>query len=135
MPRDNLSVVLIQIDSLCRHFLNLYGTELARTPNIDSFSRRCAIFDQHYVGSAPCMPARREIWSGTQEMWWRGWGPLEPWDIPLPHLAGRNGIPSHLVTDHYHLFEWGSHSYHYDFDGYDFIRGHECDNWRTKPVK
>jgi hypothetical protein len=32
------------------------------------------------------------------------------------------------------LFEWGSHSYPYDYAGYDFIRGHEYDNWRTAPI-
>jgi arylsulfatase A-like enzyme len=131
-----LSVIVIQIDSLNRHFLRCYGAEGIRTPNLDRFAQRALVFDQHFTGSLPCMPARREIWTGTQEFWWRFWGPLEPWDQPIAYLARRSGRPiaTHLVTDHYHFFEWGSHSYYYDFHGYDFIRGHEMDNWRTDPV-
>lgn len=127
----NLSVIVVQIDSLSRHFLRCYGNDWVRTPNLDAFAERALIFDRHYAGSLPCMPARREIWAGAEEFWWRSWGPLEPWDQPIAHVARRAGVVSHLVTDHYHFFEWGSHSYAYDFHGYDFIRGHEMDNWRT----
>ncbi len=134
MSGDELSIILIQIDSLNRHFLPCYGNDWIRAPNLTAFAQRAAVFDAHFVGSLPCMPARREIWAGTEEFWWRGWGPLEPWDRPLAYLAGRAGITSYLVTDHYHLFEWGSHSYPYDYAGYEFIRGHEYDNWRTDPL-
>ena len=131
---DRLNMILIQLDSLNRHFLPCYGNTWVQAPNLTAFARRAAVFDQHYVGSLPCMPARREIWTGTEEFWWRGWGPLEPWDQPLAYLAGRHGVTTQLITDHYHLFEWGSHSYPYDYAGYEFIRGHEYDNWRTEPV-
>ena len=131
---DDYNVVLIQIDSLNRHFLKCYGNDWVQTPNLDAFSEKALIFDQHFVSSLPCMPARREIWSGTQEFWWRGWGPLEPWDKSIAYLAGRQGITTQFFTDHYHLFEWGSHNYNYDFDGYTHIRGHEFDNYRTERV-
>ncbi len=133
MP-DALNVILIQIDSLNRHFLPMYGSTTSYAPNLAAFARQATVFKQHYTGSLPCMPARREIWTGTEELWWRGWGPLEPWDQTIAYLAGRNGITTNLITDHYHLFEWGSHSYPYDYAGYTFIRGHEYDNWRTDPV-
>lgn len=129
-----MNVILIQIDSLNRHFLPSYGNDWVQAPNLTAFAQRGTIFEQHYVGSLPCMPARREIWTGTEEFWWRGWGPLEPWDQTLAYLVGRQGIISQLITDHYHLFEWGSHSYPYDYAGYEFIRGHEYDNWRTAPL-
>jgi arylsulfatase A-like enzyme len=131
---EPLSVILIQLDSLNRHFLRAYGNDWVHTPNLDAFAARACIFDGHFVGSLPCMPARREIWAGTEEHWWRGWGPLEPWDEPIAYLAGRAGVTSQLITDHYHLFEWGSSNYPYDFTGYDFVRGHEHDNWRTDPI-
>lgn len=134
MP-DQMSVVLIQLDSLNRHFLPTYGNAWVQAPNLAAFARRCAVFEQHYVGSLPCMPARREIWAGTEEFWWRGWGPLEPWDQTIAYLANRQKIVTQLITDHYHLFEWGSHSYPYDYAGYEFIRGHEYDNWRTDPLR
>lgn len=133
---EPLNVVIIQIDSLNRHFLRCYGNDWVQTPNLDAFAERAAVFEQHFVGSLPCMPARREIWTGTEEFWWRGWGPLEPWDLPLAHIVRQSARPitTQLVTDHYHFFEWGSHSFFFDFHGYDFIRGHEMDNWRTDPL-
>ena len=130
-----MNVILVQIDSLCRHFLPPYGNDWVKAPNLSDFASRGVVFDHHYTGSLPCMPARREIWSGTEEFWWRGWGPLEPWDLPIAHLAGIDGIHSQLVTDHYHFFELGAHSYHHDFEGYRFIRGHEHDNWMTEPIR
>lgn len=134
MADDRLSVIVIQLDSLNRHFLSAYGNDWVRTPNLARFAERAVVFEQHYTGSLPCMPARREIWAGVEEFWWRGWGPLEPWDRPLAFLAGQRGIVSQLITDHYHFFEWGAHSYAYDFTGYEFIRGHEHDNWVTEPL-
>jgi arylsulfatase A-like enzyme len=131
----NLNVIFIQMDSLNRHFLQTYGNDWVKTPNLETFAKRSAVFDNHYLTSAPCMPARRDIWTGTEEFWWRGWGPLEPWDRPIAFLACKKGVTSHLITDHYHFFEWGSHSYTYDFHGYDFIRGHEADNWRSDPIR
>jgi len=130
-----LSVIVIQIDSLNRHFLSTYGASGIHTPNLDAFARRASVFEQHYAGSLPCMPARREIWTGTEECWWRGWGPLEPWDRPAAYLANQAGVVTQLITDHYHFFEWGAHSYHHDFQGYEFIRGHEHDNHRTAPLR
>ena len=103
-------------------------------PNLTTFSQQAATFENHYAGSLPCMPSRREVWTGTEEFWWRGWGPLEPWDQPIAYLTSQEGITSQLITDHYHLCEWGSHSYNYDYTGYTTIRGHEADNWRTDPV-
>lgn len=129
-----MNIIIIQLDSLVRKFLGAYGDTWVATPNLDAFAEKAAVFTNHYVGSLPCMPARREIWAGTQEFWWRGWGPLEPWDIPLPYLARQGGYTSFMVTDHYHFNEWGSHSFLYDFDGYDFIRGHENDTLYTHPI-
>ncbi|NJL94433.1 MAG: sulfatase [Anaerolineae bacterium] len=131
---NGYNVILIQLDSLNRHFLRAYGNTWIDTPNLTAFAQQAAVFDAHYVGSLPCMPARREIWAGTQEFWWRPWGPLEPWDVPIAKLAREQGVVTQYITDHYHMFEWGSHSYHYDFHGYEFIRGHEIDNWKTAPV-
>lgn len=130
-PRN---LLLLQIDSLCRHFLPCYGNSWVEAPNLSAFAERALIFDEHYAGSLACMPARREIWAGCEEFWWRPWGPLEPWDRTLARELRARDVTTQLITDHYHLFEWGSHSYVYDYAGYEFIRGHEFDNWRTAPI-
>lgn len=127
-----MNLIIVTMDSLNRHFLKSYGGTEARTPHLDAFAKRAVRFANHYSGSLPCMPARREMWTGTSEMWWRGWGPIETWDRPIAYLAGLSGVKTQLITDHYHFFEWGAHSYQNDFEGYTFIRGHEHDNWVTK---
>ncbi|MFB6174059.1 MAG: sulfatase-like hydrolase/transferase [Halobacteriales archaeon] len=130
------NVLLISIDSLNRHFLGAYGQEIERdveTGNLDRFAERATVFDTHYAGSLPCMPARREWLTGTQEFLWRPWGPIEPFDTTLPLAAREAGIPSQLVTDHYHYFQHGSWGYYEDFNGFEFVRGHEYDAWKTAP--
>jgi len=131
-----MNVVFISIDSLNRHFLDVYGQPIemdVRTPNIDRFAERALTFDRHYAGSLPCMPARREFHAGIQEFLWRPWGPIEPFDQPLARAARQAGAMTQLVTDHYHFFQHGAHGYYEDFNGFDFIRGHESDAWKTMP--
>jgi len=134
-----MNVLFVSIDSLRRDFLSTYRETPAvvddevRTDNIDRFADRATVFDTHYAGSLPCMPARREWLAGVQEFLWRSWGPVEPFDETIPRLTRRNDIPSHLVTDHYHYFQHGAHGYYEDFSGFDFHRGHEYDAWQPSP--
>ncbi len=131
-----MNVLFISIDSLNRHFLNAYGQPIELTvhmPNLDRFARRAATFDTHYAGSLPCMPARREYFAGVQEFLWRPWGPMEPFDTSVALAARRSGAITQLITDHFHLFQYGSHGYFEDYHGFEFIRGHEYDAWKTAP--
>jgi arylsulfatase A-like enzyme len=131
-----VNVLFITIDSLNRHFLPAYGQPVelkVPTPNLDAFSRRAATFDRHFVGSLPCMPARREFLAGIHEMLWRSWGPMEPFDQPIARIARNAGFVTHLVSDHYHYWHYGSGGYFEDYHTYDFIRGHEHDPWRAFP--
>ena len=41
------------------------------------------------------------------------------------------GVTTMLVSDHPHLFETGGENYHTEFAGWDYVRGHEGDPWRT----
>lgn len=128
--------ILISIDSLNRHFLDAYEGEVefdVQTPNIDRFADRATVFDSHYAGSLPCMPARREWLTGTKGFLWRPWGPIEPFDVTLPAALRKEDVTTQLVTDHYHYFRHGSSGYYEDFDGFEFVRGHEADHWRTLP--
>ncbi|MFB6150740.1 MAG: sulfatase-like hydrolase/transferase [Haloarculaceae archaeon] len=132
-------VLLVTIDSLRRDFLGAYRDRPrvvdydVATPNLDRFAERAAVFDNHYAGSMPCMPARREFTCGVQEFLWRPWGPVEPFDETVPALAGEAGAVTQLVTDHYHYFEHGGRGYFEDYDGFEFVRGHEFDHWQTAP--
>ena len=88
-------------------------------------------FENAYLGSYPCMPARRDIWTGRYEFPWRGWGPLEYDDLDFIGLISDEHTTM-LITDHYHLFEHGSGNYHFHFDGWEFIRGQENDKYLDK---
>ncbi|GAB3686680.1 sulfatase [Salinarchaeum chitinilyticum] len=134
-----MNVLLVSIDSLRRDFLTTYRDRpfeydyAVETPNLDRFADRATVFDSHYAGSLFCMPARREWLTGTREFPWRGWGPIEPFDDTLPRIARSNGTVAGLVTDHYHYFQHGASGYYEDFNGFEFVRGHEHDAWRTAP--
>lgn len=125
-----MNVLLVLIDSLNRHHLPAYGESPVFTPNLDRFASKALRFDNHFVGSLPCMPARREIFSGHKEMMWRPWGPLEPYDARLPRLLEEKGYSTAIVTDHYHYWEEEANGYIQSFQGTKLVRGHEVDFWK-----
>lgn len=126
-----MKVVFVLFDSLVRKALGCYGSHDIKTPNFDRFSKKGVTFDTHYVGSLPCMPARRDIHSGRLNFMHRSWGPLEPFDNSFVQMLKDKGIYSHLVTDHQHYFEEGGWRYPQAFDTWDFIRGQENDPWKA----
>jgi arylsulfatase A-like enzyme len=129
-----MNVICVLLDSLNRHFLPAYGNDWVQTPNLDRLAQRSAVFTNNYIGSMPCMPTRRDLWTGCLEFPWRPWGSLEPYDNPLPRVLSDNGVMTMLVSDHYHLWEDGGENYHTSFEGWEFIRGHENDPWATEPA-
>ena len=56
-----MKVVFVLFDSLNRHLLTPYGGTRIHTPNFSRLAQWCVTFDRHYVGSLPCMPARRDM--------------------------------------------------------------------------
>lgn len=88
-----MRTILILMDSLNRRFLKAYHSHAKGiTPNIDRFSEDCVRFDNHFIGSAPCMPARRDIMTGRMNFLERNWGGIEPFDITLPEELRKNGV-------------------------------------------
>ena len=102
-----MKAVMVMYDSLDRNFLSPYGCDWTHTPNYDRLSEKATRFDNFYVGSMPCMPARRELHPGRYNFLHRGWGPLEPFDDSMPELLKKSGIYTHLCTDHYHYWQDG----------------------------
>jgi arylsulfatase A-like enzyme len=128
------NIVLVLVDSLNRGALRCYAPEApAPTPNVDRLARRAWRFDNHFVGSLPCMPARRELFAGRKELLWRPWGPLEHFDRRLPRLLEAEGYATAIVTDHYPYWEEPGNGYLQAFAETELVRGHEHDNWR-QPV-
>ena len=126
-----MKAVFVLFDSLCRNALGCYGSPWVRTPNFDRFAARGVTFDRHFVGSLPCMPARRDLHTGRLNFMHRSWGPLEPFDNSFPQSMWLAGIHTHLISDHLHYFEDGGATYHNRFRTWDFIRGQEYDAWKA----
>lgn len=125
-----MKAVLLLFDSLNLRALSCYGGGI-NTPNFDRLAKQSTVFDRHFVGSMPCMPARRDLQTGRLNFMHRSWGPLEPFDVTLTGLLAAQGVHSHLVTDHYHYFKPGGATYHTAFTTWDFIRGQEADAWAS----
>ena len=126
-----MKAIFALFDSLNRHMLGPYGGSRIGTPNFDRLAAKATTFDRHYVGSLPCMPARRDMQTGRLSFLHRSWGPLEPFDNSFPELLNDAGIYSHLITDHFHYWEDGGATYHNRYDSYEFIRGQEGDPWKA----
>lgn len=113
--------------------LNVYNKESwIKTSNIDRLAEKSVVFDNHWAGSAPCMPARRDILTGRLNFLERDWGPIEPFDITLPEKLKEKDIFTHMVTDHYHYFQIGGEGYCQIFNTWDLIRGQESDPWVSR---
>lgn len=118
------------MDTLRKDFLKTYNeNSFVSTPNLDQFAQDSVIFDNHFIGSTPCMPARRDIMTGRLNFLERSWGPIEPFDITFPQLLKDNNIFTHLTTDHTHYFRLGGEGYINQFTTWDFQRGQEGDPW------
>ena len=99
-----MKLIFVLFDSLNRGSLQCYGGTAVPTPNFLRLAARAVTFDNHYVGSLPCMPARRDMHTGRLSFLHRAWGPLEPFDNSFAEVLHRAGIYSHLVSDHYHYW-------------------------------
>ena len=125
-----MKAIMVMFDSLNRHMISPYGCDWTHTPNFQRLAERSVKFNNSYVGSMPCMPARRELHTGRYNFLHRSWGPLEPFDDSMPELLARSGVYTHLATDHQHYFEDGGATYHQRYRSWEFQRGHEGDLWK-----
>ena len=131
-----MNIVFVLVDSLTRNCLRAYNPESpCETPNIDRLAAKAHVFDNHFVGSLPCMPARRDLMSGRKEFLWRPWGSLEVYDPRLALEVKKGGYHTHIVTDHYHYWEEEANGYIQSYDTIEMIRGYEVDHWQVQDTK
>lgn len=124
-----MRAVMLMYDTLTRNYLPNYGCDFSVMPNFKRLAEKAVTFDEFYGGSMPCMPARRELHTGKYNFLHRGWGPLEPYDDSMPETLSRNGIYTHLATDHSHYWEDGGCTYHGRYSSWEGFRGQEGDRW------
>lgn len=130
----DMRTVLILVDSLSRRFLNCYNSkEEAYTPNIDRLAKKSTIFNNHYCGSAPCIPARRDLMTGRYNFLERPWGAIEAFDNTIQSILSKKNVFTSMITDHYHYFEVGAENYIHSFSNWSLIRGQENDLYYHRP--
>lgn len=125
-----MKAIVLLFDSLNRRHLSSYGCDWTITPNFQRLAEHTVVFDNAFVGSMPCMPARRELHTGRYNFFHRSWGPVEPFDDSMPAILAQNGVYTHLATDHHHYWEEGGCTYHTKYNSAELIRGREGDPWK-----
>ena len=124
-----MKAIMVMFDSLNRHMLPPYGCDWVHAPNFQRLAEKTVTFDCAYVGSMPCMPARRELHTGRYNFLHRSWGPIEPFDDSMPEMLKSANVYTHLVSDHYHYWEEGGCNYHTRYNSWEISRGQEGDAW------
>ncbi|WP_031477012.1 sulfatase [Agathobaculum desmolans] len=132
-----MKALFILCDTLNRRMLSAYGgDDVALTPNMDRLARRSVVFDNHWCGSAPCMPARRDIMTGRLNFLEKPWGAMEPFDQPLQSiLSEEKNVHTHMFADHAHYVITGGENYVKGFTAWEVNRGQECDPIWTRACK
>lgn len=125
-----MKAIMLMYDSLNRHYLPCYGGRDVKVPNFERLAKKTVTFDNCYAGSLPCMPARRELHTGRYNFLHRSWGPVEPYDDSMPEILKKNGIYTHMVSDHQHYWEDGGCTYHTRYSSWEIARGQEGDQWK-----
>lgn len=131
-----MNVIFILCDTLTRDKISPYHQGegkygYIKTPNLDRLADKSVTFDNYWLNSAPCMPARRDLFSGRIEFPWRSWGPRESFDPDWTLALNDTDVTTCLFTNHANLFDVGSGNYHHFFDSYYFVRGHYNDHCAT----
>lgn len=127
-----MRTIFILSDTVNRRDLKIYGGK-AITPNIDRLAARGTVFDNHWCGSAPCMPARRDIMTGRLNFLEKPWSGIEPYDVTLQGVLSEKNVYSCMLTDHSHYLLRGGENYFRDFTAFDVWRGQENDPWAPQP--
>ncbi|ASO99982.1 sulfatase [Enterobacter hormaechei subsp. xiangfangensis] len=125
-----MKAIILLFDSLNKHYLPPYGDVITQAPNFQRLAAHAVTFNNSYVGSMPCMPARRELHTGRYNFLHREWGPLEPFDDSMPELLKKAGVYTHLISDHLHYWEDGGGNYHNRYNSWEIVRGQEGDSWK-----
>ncbi|MGI8909372.1 MAG: sulfatase [Rubrobacteraceae bacterium] len=138
---SRMNVVLVIVDSLRKDHVGAYGSDRARTPNIDALAGESLRFTQAYPESMPTICARRAIHTGLRTFpfkdWstpkWdqvtlQGWQPIPSDQTTLAEILREEGYQNLLVTDTLHMFR-PSYNFQRGFT-FDFIRGQQTDLYK-----
>ncbi|MCD6416700.1 MAG: sulfatase [Planctomycetes bacterium] len=131
-----MNLIVIMLDSLRQDHVSFYGWDgcPVETPNLDAFASESVVFDNCYPEGLPTIPVRTELHTGQHSLVHRPWQPLEPTDVTLAQTLRAEGYLNCLVADTYHLFK-PDMNFHRAFHCFRWIRGNECDAYRSAPLR
>jgi hypothetical protein len=95
-----LKTVFVLFDSLNRRVLGCYGGKRVPTPNFDRLAARTMVYDRHYVGSLPCMPARRDLETAILDLYGATNCLMLFAEVTLPNNDKREGPLNSFRTFH-----------------------------------
>lgn len=125
-----MNIIVINSDTYRRSNLTCYGGNWVRTPCLDRFSERAAIFDRYYVASFPTIPNRTDAFTGRFHFIEGGWDPLDRQIPILSQTLTDAGYVTQLLCDTPHLINKGLF-FDRGFEGAARLRGHEDDHYLT----
>ena len=141
-----MNVVIVNLDSLRRDHVGVYGNDWIKTPNLDALADDSLRFTRPYPESIPTICARRAIYTGTRTWPFRGWvaprgedfSPAGWRKMPedqtsFTETLSENGYRTALVTDTFHLFK-PTYNFQRGFDVFDSIRGQAIDAYKVPAV-
>jgi len=142
-----LKIFLIIFDTLRKdHTGKTYGNEWINTANFDTFAKDSLVFDKAYPESLPTIPVRRAIHTGIRTFPFNhkkpqlrsddvvdipGWCPIPPDQTHLVEHLKKNGYVASFIASTYHYFK-PNMNFHLGYDQWNWIRGHEDDNFRAR---
>lgn len=141
---NDLNLILICVDTWGTHFLGCYGNEWIKTPNVDRFASKSAVFEHCYPETLPTIPTRRVLYTGRRifptkqivqpddSVGIRGWHQLYAEDITFAEILTAAGYTTAQVSDLYHTFKPGK-NFHRGFQCWRWIRGQEGDRLESGP--
>jgi len=132
-----MKTVFILCDTVNRRMLEMYGNQdTAITPNLSRLAKQGVVFDNHWCGSAPCMPARKDLMTGRMDFLEKPWGAMEPFNQTLQDILAKEvNVHSMMFSDHSHYLIPGGENYLKGFTAWEVFRGQEGDPWCVKPDK
>lgn len=125
-----MKAIVLMFDSLNKRFLPGFSKNALNLPGFQRLYEHTVAFQNAYAGSLPCMPARKELHTGRLNFLHQAWNPMDPYDNSMPEILQKNGIHSHIITDHYHYLQDGGAGYLTRYQTWEAARGQEGDPWK-----
>ncbi|MBW1699609.1 MAG: sulfatase [Deltaproteobacteria bacterium] len=127
-----MNIIMIMSDSFRQDHLGCYGNSWIETPNLDKLASESVLFENAYCEGLPTLPVRTALFTGNYTLTNRFWQQLTPQDVSMAEILDEYNYLCAMVTDTYHMFK-PNMNFHRGFHVWRFIRGQECDVYRSGP--